>query len=99
MRTLKWIVLCFCLVTSAGLAVGWSYARAQDNGVAVPGAVVSIRFKDTADATRLAARYDVWYVDHRVKSLIAYVTPAQRTARKPRRHQTISYASVGRTPS
>ncbi|MBK8047966.1 MAG: hypothetical protein IPK16_13020 [Anaerolineales bacterium] len=80
MHALKWIVLCLCLVTSVALAMGWSTVRAQDNGVAASGAVVSIRFKDTADATRLAARYDVWYVDHRVKSLIAYVTPAERTA-------------------
>ena len=42
------------------------------------GAIVIITFRDQADANRLAGRLDVWQVDHKTHTLVAYVTPEEQ---------------------
>lgn len=40
--------------------------------------LVEIRFADQADANKLAGRLDVWEIDHRTRTLVAYVTAPQQ---------------------
>ena len=50
------------------------------DGAAIPPAaqIVTITFRDQADVNRLAGRLDVWQVDHKTHTLVAYVTPAEQ---------------------
>jgi hypothetical protein len=67
-------VLCVALLSFVLALAGATTVRAQE----LVGAVVKIAFRDQADANLLAGWLDVWEVDHRAHTLVAYVTPQQR---------------------
>jgi len=62
------------------LCVATAQPAAAQDGSASSGVVARVHFADQADVNRLAGRLDVWSVDHRTHTLVAYLTlDEQRT--------------------